>query len=43
MGKTLAEKIWADHVVRSAAGEPDLLYIDLQLIHEVRKITTHPP
>ncbi|MEI6039539.1 MAG: 3-isopropylmalate dehydratase large subunit [Actinomycetes bacterium] len=35
MGKTLAQKIWADHVVRSAAGEPDLLYIDLHLIHEV--------
>lgn len=35
MGKTLAEKIWADHVVRSAAGEPDLIYIDLHLIHEV--------
>jgi len=35
MGKTLAEKIWADHVVASAAGEPDLLYIDLHLIHEV--------
>ena len=35
MGKTLAEKIWEDHVVRSAQGEPDLLYIDLQLVHEV--------
>jgi 3-isopropylmalate/(R)-2-methylmalate dehydratase large subunit len=35
MGKTLAEKIWAEHVVRSAQGEPDLLYIDLHLIHEV--------
>ena len=35
MGKTLAEKIWDDHIVRSAEGEPDLLYIDLQLIHEV--------
>ena len=35
MGKTLAEKIWNDHVVRSAPGEPDLLYIDLHLIHEV--------
>ncbi|EFQ83553.1 3-isopropylmalate dehydratase, large subunit [Aeromicrobium marinum DSM 15272] len=35
MGKTLAEKIWDEHVVRSAAGEPDLLYIDLHLIHEV--------
>lgn len=35
MGKTLAEKVWEDHVVRSAAGEPDLIYIDLHLIHEV--------
>ncbi|WP_375000246.1 3-isopropylmalate dehydratase large subunit [Aeromicrobium sp. CTD01-1L150] len=35
MGKTLAEKIWDDHVVRQAQGEPDLLYIDLHLIHEV--------
>jgi len=35
MGKTLAEKVWQDHVVRSAAGEPDLIYIDLHLIHEV--------
>ena len=35
MGKTLAEKIWNDHIVHSAAGEPDLLYIDLHLIHEV--------
>lgn len=35
MGKTLAEKLWEDHVVRRAAGEPDLLYIDLHLIHEV--------
>src|SRR5258708_12015197 len=33
--RTLAEKIWDAHVVRSAAGEPDLLYIDLHLIHEV--------
>jgi 3-isopropylmalate/(R)-2-methylmalate dehydratase large subunit len=32
---TLSEKIWAEHVVRAAAGEPDLLYIDLHLIHEV--------
>jgi len=31
----LAEKIWAEHVVSSTAGEPDLLYIDLHLIHEV--------
>jgi 3-isopropylmalate/(R)-2-methylmalate dehydratase large subunit len=35
MGKTLAEKIWQEHVVRSAQGEPDLIYIDLHLIHEV--------
>ncbi len=35
MGKTLAEKLWDEHVVRSADGEPDLLFIDLHLIHEV--------
>ncbi|WP_017934073.1 3-isopropylmalate dehydratase large subunit [Nocardioides sp. Iso805N] len=35
MGKTLSEKVWDEHVVRSTAGEPDLLYIDLHLIHEV--------
>jgi 3-isopropylmalate/(R)-2-methylmalate dehydratase large subunit len=33
--KTLSEKVWDNHVVRSAEGEPDLLYIDLHLIHEV--------
>lgn len=36
MAATLAEKVWADHVVRRGQdGEPDLLYIDLQLLHEV--------
>ncbi|MCB1251981.1 MAG: 3-isopropylmalate dehydratase large subunit, partial [Austwickia sp.] len=35
MAGTLAEKVWAAHVVRSAQGEPDLLYIDLHLLHEV--------
>jgi 3-isopropylmalate/(R)-2-methylmalate dehydratase large subunit len=35
MSGTLAEKVWDAHVVRAAAGEPDLLYIDLHLIHEV--------
>ncbi|HQR78729.1 MAG TPA: 3-isopropylmalate dehydratase large subunit [Actinomycetota bacterium] len=35
MAKTLAEKVWEAHVVRRAAGEPDLLYIDLHLVHEV--------
>jgi 3-isopropylmalate/(R)-2-methylmalate dehydratase large subunit len=33
--RTLAEKVWDDHVVRRADGEPDLLYIDLHLLHEV--------
>ena len=33
--RTLAEKIWDAHLVRGAAGEPDLLYIDLHLVHEV--------
>jgi len=35
MPKTLFEKIWDAHVVREAAGEPALLYIDLHLVHEV--------
>ncbi len=35
MGRTLAEKVWDAHVVRRADGEPDLLYIDLHLVHEV--------
>ena len=33
--KTLSDKLWDRHVVRSAPGEPDLLYIDLHLVHEV--------
>ena len=33
--QTLPEKVWDEHVVRSAEGEPDLLYIDLHLLHEV--------
>ena len=35
MATTLAQKIWADHIVREHTGEPDLIYIDLHLIHEV--------
>ena len=36
MAGTLAEKVWQDHVVRKGeGGEPDLLYIDLHLLHEV--------
>ena len=33
--RTMAGKIWDAHVVRSAPGEPDLLFIDLHLLHEV--------
>ncbi len=33
--QTLSEKIWEGHVVRREAGQPDLLYIDLHLVHEV--------
>ena len=35
MTKTLAQKLWDAHVVRTHPGEPDLLYVDLHLIHEV--------
>jgi 3-isopropylmalate/(R)-2-methylmalate dehydratase large subunit len=35
MSGTLAEKLWEAHVVRRAGGEPDLLYVDLHLVHEV--------
>jgi 3-isopropylmalate/(R)-2-methylmalate dehydratase large subunit len=33
--RTLAQKVWESHLVRRAQGEPDLLYIDLHLLHEV--------
>ncbi|HNV41293.1 MAG TPA: 3-isopropylmalate dehydratase large subunit [Ornithinibacter sp.] len=35
MAGTLAEKVWESHVVHRGEGEPDLLYIDLHLLHEV--------
>jgi 3-isopropylmalate/(R)-2-methylmalate dehydratase large subunit len=35
MSRTLAQKLWDAHVVRVAPGEPDLLYVDLHLVHEV--------
>ncbi len=35
MGRTLVDKVWESHVVRRSEGEPDLLYIDLHLVHEV--------
>src|SRR3954447_5689831 len=33
--RTTSQKIWDSHVVHSEAGKPDLLYIDLHLVHEV--------
>ena len=33
--RTMSEKVWDRHVVHSAPGEPDILYIDLHLVHEV--------
>ena len=35
MARTLSDKVWERHVVRRAEGEPDLLYVDLHLVHEV--------
>ncbi|MEN9923355.1 MAG: hypothetical protein RIS09_869 [Actinomycetota bacterium] len=35
MGQTLAQKVWNAHLVHQENGEPDLLYIDLHLVHEV--------
>jgi 3-isopropylmalate/(R)-2-methylmalate dehydratase large subunit len=33
--RTLSDKVWDRHVVRSGGGQADLLYIDLHLVHEV--------
>src|SRR5262245_44501060 len=35
MARTLADKVYDAHLVRRADGEPDLLYVDLHLVHEV--------
>src|SRR5437762_7756323 len=35
MGLTLFEKVWESHVVQRTEGLPDLLYVDLHLVHEV--------
>jgi 3-isopropylmalate/(R)-2-methylmalate dehydratase large subunit len=36
MARTLAQKVWDDHIVASGGGDdPDLIYIDLHLVHEV--------
>ncbi|MGZ8785232.1 MAG: aconitase family protein, partial [Acidimicrobiia bacterium] len=35
MPRTMFDKVWDNHVVYQAPGEPDLLYVDLHLVHEV--------
>jgi 3-isopropylmalate/(R)-2-methylmalate dehydratase large subunit len=35
VGSTMSEKVWDRHLVRRADGEPDLLYVDVHLVHEV--------
>src|SRR4051812_7612153 len=35
MARTMARKIWDEHVVHRLDGDTDLLYIDLHLLHEV--------
>jgi 3-isopropylmalate/(R)-2-methylmalate dehydratase large subunit len=35
MGRTLFDKVWESHVARREEGLPDLLYVDLHLVHEV--------
>ena len=35
MGQTLLDKVWESHVARREDGHPDLLYVDLHLVHEV--------
>ena len=35
MTQTLSQKVWEQHVVHRADGEPDVLYIDMHLVHEV--------
>ncbi len=35
MARTLSEKVWDRHVVHHEEGQPDLLYVDLHLVHEV--------
>jgi 3-isopropylmalate/(R)-2-methylmalate dehydratase large subunit len=35
MGRTLFDKVWDSHVVHHAEGRPDVLFVDLHLVHEV--------
>ena len=41
MAKTIIEKVWDQHVVYEESGKPDLLYIDLHLLHEVKQYVTN--
>ncbi len=41
MGQTLFDKVWNRHVLYGKLGEPQLLYIDLHLIHEVTSPLKH--
>src|SRR5207302_696430 len=43
MGQTLLDKGWESHVARRADGLPDLLYVDLHLVHEVTSPTAFAP
>jgi 3-isopropylmalate/(R)-2-methylmalate dehydratase large subunit len=35
MGQTLFDRVWESHLVQRAEGQPELLYVDLHLVHEV--------
>jgi 3-isopropylmalate/(R)-2-methylmalate dehydratase large subunit len=35
MGLTLLDKVWESHIAQRVKGQPDLLYVDLHLVHEV--------
>ena len=35
MSRTMAQKVWSDHVIHEGEGLPDLLYIDMHLVYEV--------
>ena len=43
MARTMAKKVWEEHVVRRAEGEPDLLYIDLIQVRPGRCTTEEGP
>ena len=35
MGQTIFDKLWDRHVITGEVGEPQLLYVDFHMIHEV--------